>query len=204
VWNKGWQTFFAHDHLTQLQQRRYIEELIDSEDEKPYQGYLDVMRSATGEGGFLSHVDRTFVVDTGKPEFMGMGFPRRSFVEKYGSPMKILEDLNTAWGGSLMVDGIICYRNGDPVDTVFEEGRNGEELFYSADVRIYRQVFHFSNMFELSIEEMNEKMVNSPKFSSEVDTLWQNYVESPEFDASKDSWLNWLSISDEELAKLGG
>jgi hypothetical protein len=207
VWHKGWgQTFFAHDHLKELLNRRHIEEFIDPEPPNPYHGYLDVMKRASQEGGFLSHVSSTIVIETGSPEFFPRGgFPSRCFLAENGNPMDLLGDLNCAWGGSLLVDGVLCYRNGALISPVFEAGRNGvygKGLYYTTDVRIYRQATHYANIYNLSFEEVNEKMAESREFSIEVETLWRDCIESEEFDQSQDNWLSWLSAIDEELPDL--
>jgi hypothetical protein len=211
VWHKGWgQTFFAHDHLKELLNRRRMEEIAKPET-RPYQAYLDVMKKTTQEGGSLSHIDRTIVIKTGSPEFFPRGgFPSRSFVAENGDPMDLLGDLNSAWGGSLLVDGVLSYQTGALVGPVFEAGRKrkllngvyGEDLYYATDVRVYRQATHYANIYNLSLKDVHDKMAESRKFSAEVETLWRDWIESEEFDQSQDNWLSWLSAIDEELPVL--
>jgi hypothetical protein len=49
---------------------------------------------------------------------------------------------------------------------------------------------------------VNKKMAESREFSTEVETLWRDCIESEEFDQSQDNWLSWLSAIDEELSDL--
>jgi hypothetical protein len=75
--------------------------------------YIKTLRSlneAGGTKGYLSHLQRQICLPLRKKNFAVEGAsPRVFFSAEDGDPNKTLEDWATAFGGRLLVDGMVCY-----------------------------------------------------------------------------------------------
>jgi len=98
-----------------------------------YHEYLDVLCRAGGKNGYLSHLKRNLVIDTLPQHNEGCKISE-------GDPNEMLDELNLAWGGHLIMNQDISHRDGNRVKDVFmkrltPKGRGG--FYYSFDVELY-------------------------------------------------------------------
>ena len=72
-----------------------------------YPKLLLILAQAGGDGGFLQHVQRRILLDTGTPSFTEDAFPSRYFMKPdEGDPSTLLAEINRAFGGTLWVNGV--------------------------------------------------------------------------------------------------
>jgi hypothetical protein len=77
-----------------------------------YHEYLDVLCRAGGKNGYLSHLKRNLVIDTLPQHNEGCKISE-------GDPNEMLDELNLAWGGHLIMNQDISHRDGNRVKDVF-------------------------------------------------------------------------------------
>lgn len=106
-----------------------------------YDTYLGILTAAGGEGGYLEHLERRLLVDTydqwdqrrENPTydynrgFNDDGSPEIFFHAENGDPNEMLAEMSCAFGGSLVVNGIVCMRNRTQVGILFSPVRTGKD-----------------------------------------------------------------------------
>ena len=82
-----------------------------------FQGYLSALRDA--RDGSLAHLRRKMVVNTNFGRLSAQG-QQNYLREASMDPNELMKELNGALGGDLVVDGRLCYRNGEKIVDAFQ------------------------------------------------------------------------------------
>jgi len=88
----------------------------------------------------LGHLERAIVFDSGVEEDFYNGVPGRGFNRGNGNPDQVLADWAEAFGGSLVFDGVTCYKDGALVRSAFFPKcweRGIKKIYYRKDVDVW-------------------------------------------------------------------
>jgi hypothetical protein len=127
---------------------------IGDPDEFIFPEQLEILRAAGGRrskngsgytDGYLSHLERKIVFDSGFPTFNEDGWPERSFDGYIGDPnYLVLKTIALAFGGSLMVDDIVAFKDRESINDIWvgTEAKGPEnypaEWHYSTDMSAWK------------------------------------------------------------------
>jgi hypothetical protein len=155
---------------------------MDDSQRTLYPEYLEVLESAGGKDGYLRHLKRNLVINTGLPGFAKDGTFFRSIPSTLGNPENMHHELNKAWGGTLEMNEVLCYRDSQHVSGIFRTLLvEGQELFYyHVEVFLFYIAFYYSLKHGLSAQTILEKMLVSDSFRLEAGTWWTDWSRTSE------------------------
>ncbi|KUJ12961.1 uncharacterized protein LY89DRAFT_687873 [Mollisia scopiformis] len=171
---------------THRQWMRVLGRHRDSEKDRTHKQYLEELRFASTAPNPLSTIKRRIVLETRSSTFEPDTWrPRHSLrVPKQGhNPIDMLQELASAWGGRLEVNGMLAYEDGNPVggDILLEQSE--PRLFY------YKDDVHLWLMTEIVKEPVQGKHIGQflldmdrssraafyGKYETELQALKQKY-----------------------------
>lgn len=99
-----------------------------------YHEVLDILRHfALRE----PHLEREIIMNLGIPMFDEQGKPARS-IKRSKNPAQLLNEVGKALGGRLVVDGELCYENGNVVHEMFTQWTRNSDFYYKKDLMAWR------------------------------------------------------------------
>jgi len=182
---------FEHDQFLELLRLRHITIATSPNGigtRTVYSDYLAVLERAGGKNGYLQHLKRKMILHTGPREFDENGIPSRSVPAALGSPDEMLCDLNQAWGGSLEMNGILCFENGQHIYDMFVKAKTSESegsFYYCDEVRMHQVACYFSEMAsyflqicDIPVKRTTDFLVAHPDFYYEITNMCRKWVTS--------------------------
>lgn len=126
---------FSINHLERILRYR-----SDPVKKLTYDEYIKELRLGTSPDSPLSNIKRRMIFNMRTPLFddtPGAWQPKRHY-RITRNPMDMFQELASAWGGRLEVDGLLAYENGNGVgDTLFYERTNPHQYYFKDYLHVW-------------------------------------------------------------------
>jgi hypothetical protein len=166
-------------HLTHRQLEKILSRRIHPVHSLTYREYLKELQLGTDTHSALSTINRRLVIDTTPPALSAPSFRPRPI---RGNPMDMLQEVASAWGGRLEVNGVLVFQDGQAVEDVFLEQREPKQYFYKEDIDSWLLTEVIKEEVEgkcvgefLAGLERGRRMEHCRRFETQIEELRESY-----------------------------
>ncbi|KAE9368041.1 hypothetical protein N431DRAFT_429278 [Stipitochalara longipes BDJ] len=121
-------------HLTHRQLEKILNHRVHPVHSLTYHEYLKELQLSINAHTALSTVNRRFVIDNGPSTLAAPNWRPRPI---RGNPMDMLQEVASAWGGRLEVNGVLAFQDGQVLEDVFLEQMEPKQYFYKEEVDLW-------------------------------------------------------------------